>query len=194
MDLKLLYAFNHKTMRRTLKINMTQVKEDILKNETLRKMFGNIEPLSMMWWKRVLKFIGRAIFQPRTALSRQILSCFVLGKCRIGHSFRNVKYSLIENIRLLMPSMCHSGNFKHWGNYSSKKKWESMMSILGLKTYHKHQKNNNHSSRSTPPRKRRNNTTTSPLRSRNSSNNPNINSLVINSLRALNLHTRDTNR
>ena len=122
MDLKLLYAFNHKTMRRTLKINMTQVKEDILKNETLRKMFGNIEPLSMIWRKRFLKFIGRTIRQPRTDFSRQCLSCFVPVKHIIGCPFRNVKDLIIESIRLLTPSMPHSENLKNWVNNASNNK------------------------------------------------------------------------
>ena len=47
MDLNLLDAFHHKTMRRTLKIGMAQAKEDRLKNETLLKMLYNIEPLCM---------------------------------------------------------------------------------------------------------------------------------------------------
>ena len=113
MDLKLLDTFHDKTACRALKISMAQAKEERLKNETLRKMFCNIEPLSTTWRKRVLKFVGRTTLQPQTALPRQCLPCFVLGKRRAGHPSRATKYLLIESIRLLMLSVPHSRNYQH---------------------------------------------------------------------------------
>ena len=69
-DLNRIDIFHHKTIRRILGINMTDVEKQHITNEKLRGMFGNIDPLSTIWRKRVLKFIGRSICQHSTALAR----------------------------------------------------------------------------------------------------------------------------
>ena len=123
IDLKILDAFYHKAVRRILKINMVQAKEERSKNETLQKMRCSTEPLSTIWQKIVLKFIGRASRQPQNSLSFQFLSCFVPYKRCEGHPFRTIKDSLIGSIRLIMPSEHHSVNYQYWHkNVSNKKK------------------------------------------------------------------------
>jgi len=151
-DLQQIDVFHHKTIRRILGINMADVKEHHITNESIRRQFGNIDLLSTIWRKRVLTFIGRTICQPNTALSKQCLSGSVGGKRIKGRPFRTCKDAFIESIRLLIPSMPHTGNFNYWaGHAQNKPTWSNMIKTLGSKTYKRYQENTSTPPKTSPP-------------------------------------------
>ena len=120
-DLKLLDTFHHKSIRRILGINMSMVKDDHIKNEQVRTLFGNIDLLSTIWRKRLLNFIGRASRNSPSALSSQCLSCHIHGQRIRGRPFRTYKDAMIESLCLLIPSMPNNGNYKYWQGYTQDK-------------------------------------------------------------------------
>ena len=60
-DTAMAEAFHHKSIRRMLGISMMQVKEQEIKNEEVRRRFGNIECMTGTWRRRQLLFIGRIV-------------------------------------------------------------------------------------------------------------------------------------
>ena len=138
-DLDALDIFHHKAIRRILHINMIQVKDERLKNEELRKRFGNIPSLSVLWRQRLLKFIGRAARQKSSSLSHRTLSLHIDGLRPRGRPYRTCKDATVEALRQLIPSIPENGTFYYWIGYTrDKNTWERMINTIGEKTYRRY--------------------------------------------------------
>ena len=58
-DIVMIEAFHHKAMRRIFKVLVSRVKEDKIKNATIKEWFRNIEPMVRMWRRIKLLFLGK---------------------------------------------------------------------------------------------------------------------------------------
>ena len=87
LDLSLLDSFYHKAIRRVLNIRMSRVKSEHLSNSQLRKMFGDVKPLSEIWRFRLLKFVRRTIQQDYDKISRIMMTACVKGSLIRGRPF-----------------------------------------------------------------------------------------------------------
>ena len=118
MDMDILDVFFHKSIRRILGINMTEVKEKSISNIKLRKRFGNVNSLSHIMTCRMLKFVGRTVRQDPRMLSRRMLTSFTPGKLIRGRPFRTNRDAIVEAIRALIPSTPESAPTKYWYGYA----------------------------------------------------------------------------
>ena len=111
-DLKLLWSFYHKAIRRMLGIHTKHAKEELIKNENVMRCFGGVKPLSYEWRCRFLKHVDRIACQSPAALPRSHLSLNVKGSLERGRTFRKPKDSTTESIRTLSHNIpetekCH---------------------------------------------------------------------------------------
>ena len=100
---------------------MNQVKNKRIKNEELRKRFGNILPLSVIWRQRLLKFVECVVRQKPSTLSYLVLSLHIEGSRPRGQLYRTNKDAAVELLRVLIPSLPENGTFHYWIGYTKDK-------------------------------------------------------------------------
>ena len=97
-----------------------------MSNRKLRSRFGDIKSLLEIWRCRLLKFIGRTTRQDEHMLPKLFLSMYVKGSTLHSRPFRKNKDTIVESLRMLMPSMPESGTTSvglamHTMNWNGKK-------------------------------------------------------------------------
>jgi hypothetical protein len=69
-----LKVFLHRNIRRILRVSMTKVREDCIRNEHVRRLFYNIPRVSNMIAAHQLDFIGKMIRGPFDRPAQQMLT------------------------------------------------------------------------------------------------------------------------
>ena len=69
-----LEVFLHRNIRRILRVSMTKVREDCIRNEHVRRLFYNIPRVSNMIAAHQLDFIGKMIHGPFGRPAQQMLT------------------------------------------------------------------------------------------------------------------------
>ena len=97
-----LESFLHRSIRNILNINMTQVQEDHIKNETIRKMFYGFPDIRTAIAVRQLSFIGKAIRNntPNLPTRLMITACCNHERSR-GRPQLHLKDTLCNNLVLM---------------------------------------------------------------------------------------------
>ena len=97
-DVAMAEVFHHKSIRRTLGISMMQVKEQEIKNEEVRRRFGNIECMTNIWRRRQLLFIGRIVRLGYKKYPLILLTSTVDGKRGRGRPSRTIRDEFVDNL------------------------------------------------------------------------------------------------
>ena len=116
-NLDKLDAFLHKSIRRILKISMTEVKEKKIKNRKVRKIFYNIPDIRSIIAARTCRFIGRVVRGPNDNPPKLFLTAWCNHKRRPGKPLTTNKISVVKCLKILLPDEMdneHTGHLNNW--------------------------------------------------------------------------------
>jgi hypothetical protein len=100
-----LEAFMHKSIRRILKISMTQVKDMRIRNETVRNTFYAMPCVKNMIAARQLDFIGIVIRGPHNQPARRMITSCCNETRRVGRPQTTGKNFIVKNLQLLFKDV-----------------------------------------------------------------------------------------
>jgi hypothetical protein len=100
-----LEVFLHRSVRRILQINMTQVKDESLRNCRVREMFYAIPCVRKMIAARQMDFVGKMIRGPPDRPARSMITACCNHKRRVGRPQTTGKNFMVENLRLLFTDV-----------------------------------------------------------------------------------------
>ena len=121
-----LESFLHRSIRNILNINMTQVQEDHIKNETIREMFYGIPDIKTTIAMRQLSFIGKAVRNntPNLPTRLMITACCNHERPKQGGRPQlHLKDTLCNNLALMFERVDYvnidvTGRIKDWIKYA----------------------------------------------------------------------------
>jgi curved DNA-binding protein CbpA len=221
--LKKLDAFLHRSIRRILGIKMSQVREERIRNEQVRKDFFDIPDIRKQIAARQLSFIGKTLRHPSpTHLPRQLITAWVNNKRPRGGVLTTNKKLILKALRLLYSSKSATdpfdgapdridkkGSIGLWlEDTLNEKRWEWLIDCQLRKSHPKinspdenrrstnDERNNFRSNPApTPPRRRQNQHHRSPLSPQNESyNEENVGRILRASYLCLSLSTNVSSR
>ena len=99
-----LETFQHKAIRFILNINMHQVKDERMKNEKVRAMFGNIDKVCDFATRRRLDYIGHVLRQDDKKLTKKLLTCWIRCARTCGGQQSTLKDANFHAINSLLLS------------------------------------------------------------------------------------------
>ena len=172
-SLNRLDVFLHRSIRRIMKISMSQVKENRISNEKIREMFYHIPNLRELIAIRQCRFIGKVVRGPNCHPPKQILTAWCNNKRPTGAPIITNKKSIVKSLKILLPEEMGNnkyGDLRRWLEIATDKKlWDHKiaklknpnMDIPEPPSQNPNENNNQDSPPPSPPRqrRRRNNTT-----------------------------------
>jgi hypothetical protein len=123
-----LEVFLHRSIRRILQISMTNVREQRLRNDKVRRMFYSIPCVRNMIAARQMDFVGKMIRGPPDRPSRNMITACCDHKRKTGRPQTTGKNFMVENLRLLfqdVPSIHidRHGSLRSWIHEASNEKY-----------------------------------------------------------------------
>ena len=114
-----LEVFLHRNIRHILCVSITNVRENHIKNEHVRRMFYDIPRVSNMIAARQLDFIGKTIRGPLDRPAQQLITACCDHTRQVGRPFLHNKDFVVKNLRLLFANVPEVtideyGSLKHW--------------------------------------------------------------------------------
>ena len=124
-DMKALETFHNSSIRRILKINMKQVKEERITNEEIRKRFHNIHKLEDYITRRSLTYLGKTI---RTEGDAKLQKCCITAFCHspkmAGGQQKNHRDLFVKHIKKVLPNTSNDAPLKEWAKIAlDKTQW-----------------------------------------------------------------------
>jgi hypothetical protein len=104
-QLNQLEVFLHCSIRQIFQILISQVQEDRIQNEKVRKMFYLIPCVRNMIAARQAEFIGKMIRAPPNRPSRNMITACCNHKRRVGRPQTTGKKFMVEDLRLLFQDV-----------------------------------------------------------------------------------------
>ena len=99
--LRRLEVFLHRGIRRILHISITQVQEERIRNDKVRRQFYDIPCVTNMVAARQLKFLGKVVRGPHDTPARRMLTACCHHKRKRGRPYLHNKDVIVRNLRLL---------------------------------------------------------------------------------------------
>ena len=132
--LQKLEVFLHRSVRKILRITITQVIDDSITNDSLRVRFFNIPSIRNQIAKRQLTFIGKVVRNTDDQIPTQLLTAWCEHPRKRGAPLQNNKKNLAQNIRLIVPGAAKDGLLSSWV-YSALDDayWAHLVSQLGTR-------------------------------------------------------------
>ena len=100
-----LEVFLHHNIRWILRVSITKLHEDHIKNEHMQCMFYDIPHVSNMIVARQLDFIGKTIHGPFDRTTQQLLTACCDHTRQVGHPFLYSKDFVGKNLSLLFVNV-----------------------------------------------------------------------------------------
>eukprot|EP00956_Cyclotella_meneghiniana_P019936 scaffold34652_cov36-Cyclotella_meneghiniana.AAC.1 len=166
-SLKKLEAFHHRSIRRILKINMTQVREDKIRNEKIREQFHNIPDIGNLIAAFQLRFVGKTVRHPNpNHIPKLLLSAWVNHKRPAHGVLETNKKAIVKSLQRLYLNnsatnpfeggfghMDAKGSFNLWYRDAlDEKKWNWLIEAQLRRTHLKINKpNSDNNSNQSPP-------------------------------------------
>ena len=112
-------TFLHKSIRRILRITMTEVKEEKIRNEKVRKLFYNIPDMRSIIAARTSRFIGKVVRGPNDNPPKLFLTAWCNHPRPPGRPITTNKNSVVKALKTLLPESMESdkqGHLENWIN------------------------------------------------------------------------------
>jgi hypothetical protein len=100
-----LEVFLHCNIRRILRVSITRVKDERIKNEHVRRMFYDIPRTRNMIAARQMKFIGKVTRGPSNRPAQHMLTACCDNTRLTGRPFLHNKDHIVRNLRLLFADV-----------------------------------------------------------------------------------------
>ena len=127
-------VFLHKSIRRILRIPMSQVKDERIKNERIRKIFYNIPDIKSLIAIRQCRFVGRVVRGPEDNPPKALLSAWCNHTRVRGGQLTTSKKSIVNSLRILLPDEMgedRQGLMSNWINIArNKRQWNHKIEKL----------------------------------------------------------------
>jgi hypothetical protein len=108
-----LNVFHHSAIRWILGIKMTQVKEERIKNATIRKQFNNIQEVSFYIKRCTWTYIGKIFRASESLLPRQLTGAWMQCPRKIGHPQKSCRNLFVATLKEIIPeNVDDQGKFK----------------------------------------------------------------------------------
>ena len=107
--LKKLEVFLHINVRKILKITITMVIDEKIRNESVRKRFFNIPTIRYQLAKQQLTFFGKVVRKSEDQIPTQLLTSWFDNKRKLCTPLQNNKKKLTQNINLIVPGTAKYG-------------------------------------------------------------------------------------
>ena len=92
---------------------MTQVKEERIKNATIRKQFNNIQEVSFYIKRRTWTYIGKIMRVSKSLLPRQLTGAWMQCPRKIGHPQKSCRNLFVATLKEIIPeNVDDQGKFK----------------------------------------------------------------------------------
>ena len=123
-----LESFHHRSIRRILKINMIQVREEKISNKQVRKMFHNIPEIGNLIAAFQLRFVGKVVRHPHPEhIPKLLLSAWVDNKRPAHGVLETNKKSIVKALKKLYLNTSETdpfeGGFGHMDSKGSFNLW-----------------------------------------------------------------------
>ena len=110
-------AFLHKSIRRILRITITEVREEKIRNERIRKIFYNIPDIRSIIAARISRFIGKVIRGPNDNPPKLFITAWCNHPRRPGKPLTTNKTTVVKALKTLLPETMESDDKGHLGNW-----------------------------------------------------------------------------
>ena len=128
-----LEVFLHRNIRRILGISMTEVKDQRITNETVRRNCFGILNSEEKIATRQLTFIGKVTRNSDDHLPTKLITAWCNHKRRRGGILHTNKKSIFHNLRLTIPGVRKTGAPKTWAHFAIDNRYRQHL-ISGLGT------------------------------------------------------------
>ena len=134
--LRRLEVFLHRSIRRILHISITQVQEERIRNDKIRRLFYEIPCVTNMIAARQLGFLGKVVRGPHDAPARRMLTACCQHKRKRGRPYLHNKDVIVRNLRLLFAQIPEVviddyGSMKNWFKEASHEAyWTALVRCL----------------------------------------------------------------
>ena len=131
-----LEVFLHRSIRRILRVSVTKMKEERIRNEHVRRMFYDIPRVCNMIAARQLDFIGKVVRGPYDRPAQQMLTACCDQVRRVGRPFLHNKDFIVKNLQLLFANVPEVtidafGSLKSWIKEASHEEyWNQLVACL----------------------------------------------------------------
>ena len=132
--LRKLEVFLHRSIRKILRIDITQVIDERFTNGSIRNRFFSILTIRNQITQRQLTFIGKVVRNKDNQLPTQLMTAWCNNKRKRGAPLQKNKKNLAQNIRLLIPGAEKDGLLTSWVYFVlDDGHWKYLISLLGNK-------------------------------------------------------------
>ena len=131
-----LEVFLHRNIRRILKVTITQVQEERIRNEHARKMFYDIPRVRNMIAARQMDFLGKVVRSSWLFPAKRMITACCSNKRLRGRPHYHNKDALVKNLKLLFANVPDvviddRGSVKDWIEEASNKQyWQQLVRCL----------------------------------------------------------------
>ena len=165
-----LESFHHRSIRRILKINMTQVREEKITNAKIRQMFHHVPVIGDLIATFQLRFVGKVIRHPnRDHIPKMLLSAWVNHKRPAHGVLETNKKSIVKALKRLYLNqsvtnpfeggfgcMDNKGSFNLWyADALDEDKWNWLIEAQLRRAHLKINRPNSRDNQDSPPSPRR---------------------------------------
>jgi hypothetical protein len=126
-NIRKLRAFQTKTIRSILNINMHEVQEHRITNESLRQQFCNIPDILQIILKRQLNWIGSIAKMDFTRLPRKLIASWLDETRKVGRPQSTFRNSFARAIRMLIPTSRPTLPLIDWIDIAATKQWDALI-------------------------------------------------------------------
>ena len=124
-------VFLHHSIWCILCINMTNAKEECIKNETARKRWFNITSIKKQISTQQLTFIVKVLSNSDNQLTTNILTVLCNHKIRHGGVLNTNNKSIVQNFRPIILGLSKTGALNIWAHFAlDEKYWRPLIYVL----------------------------------------------------------------
>jgi hypothetical protein len=122
-----LEAFQHKALRRILKISIYEVAEFRIKNSTIRCYALHSPHIIDKIHARQLIWLGKLAKMSTENVQRKMLACWTNNKRKPGRPQLNIRNSFEDSLKKLFPNLPQDSELKYWLPYLMEKSWSVLV-------------------------------------------------------------------
>jgi hypothetical protein len=109
-----LHSFQHKLLRRILRISIYEVIERKISNADVRQRFHNSPDITLTIQARQMKWLSRIAKMSTDKMPRKFLACWINDKRKPGRPQLNIRNTYVEAITNIIPSVSKNALLKEW--------------------------------------------------------------------------------
>jgi hypothetical protein len=119
-----LSTFQHRSIRRILKISIYEVVENRIKNSEVRSKFNNAQHIITTIKTRQLIWLGKIAKMNMNRIPRKLLACWTKSKRKPGRPQLNIRNTYAESLETVFPAISKNIDLQDWLPALAKPDWE----------------------------------------------------------------------